>query len=352
MPKNPDEKKIIIIAYIRNNPNATYRTIKKDTKLHLRRYFSNIKEAFQIAEVTPPRTFKRKTPEEKKRIIIEYIKKNPKAGGQTIRKETKINFFTIFKSIEAAFKEAGIEYPRKIDKRSKEEKKKELIAAIKNNPSITLNELTSKIRAKPYNFFKGMKEMYKKAGVSKIEVGEKRKDKKKKKVIEFIRNNSFATQREINTNCRTHVHDLFKEGIFDAYKGAGIDFPYERLKLHGTAIKEIRQRANDFEESIAMKLSGYGNVKRLVKTKRGFADIIFERKNKKAIIEVKNYEAKDISISQVNQLNKYLEDCNCNLGFLICIKKPQKDRFLIGKNKIFILEASEISKIPELIDGS
>ena len=54
----------------------------------------------------------------------------------------------------------------------------------------------------------------------------------------------------------------------------------------------------------------------------------------------------------MNQLNKYLEDCNCNLGFLICIKKPQKDRFLIGKNKIFILEASEISKIPELIDGS
>lgn len=65
-------------------------------------------------------------------------------------------------------------------------------------------------------------------------------------------------------------------------------------------------------------------INRLVKTKRGFADIIFERKNKKAIIEIKNYLARDISISQVNQLNKYLEDCNCNLGFLICNKKTRQ----------------------------
>jgi Holliday junction resolvase len=180
-------------------------------------------------------------------------------------------------------------------------------------------------------------------------VGEKRKDKKRQKVIEFIKNNPFATQREINTSCKTHLRDLFKKGIFDAYKGAGIVFPYKRLVLHGTAIKAIKQRAEDFEKNIAIKLSGYGNANRLIKTKRGFADIVFERKGQKAVIEVKDYEAKDISISQVKQLNKYLEDCNCELGFLICRKKPKKDKFLIGKNKIFILEDSEISKIPELM---
>ena len=48
-----------------------------------------------------------------------------------------------------------------------------------------------------------------------------------------------------------------------------------------------------------------------------------------AIIEIKDYKAKDISISQIKQLNKYLEDCDCNLGFLICNKKPKKDKLLI-----------------------
>lgn len=52
------------------------------------------------------------------------------------------------------------------------------------------------------------------------------------------------------------------------------------------------------------------------------------------------------------QLNKYLEDCGCNLGFLICHNKPKKDKFLIGKNEIFILDKEELNKIPNLIDGS
>lgn len=56
-------------------------------------------------------------------------------------------------------------------------------------------------------------------------------------------------------------------------------------------------------------------------------------------------------MSQIKQLNRYLEDCQCNLGFLICHKKPKKDKFLINKNKIFILEKEELKKIPKLIDG-
>ena len=84
-------------------------------------------------------------------------------------------------------------------------------------------------------------------------------------------------------------------------------------------------RAKDFESEVTLKLSNYGNVSRLVKIKKGFADIIFERNSKKAIIEVKNYFAHEISTSQIKQLNKYLEDCNCNIGFLICRRKPSKD---------------------------
>ena len=206
-----------------------------------------------------------------------------------------------------------------------------------------------KVRTNPYRFFKNVKELYEKAGVKKVSGNDKRKIKKRQEVILFLKSNPLATQREINTSCKTHVRDLFTNGIFGAYKEAGIKFPYERLKEYGASQKPIKQRAADFEGKIAAKLSGYGKVNRLVKTKRGFADIIFERGDKKAVIEVKDYEAKEISISEVKQLNKYLEDCNCNVGFLVCFKKPKKDNFLMGENRIFILEETELNKVPELM---
>ena len=78
------------------------------------------------------------------------------------------------------------------------------------------------------------------------------------------------------------------------------------------------------------------------------ADIVFERKNKKIAIEIKDYQNKEISFSQVKQLNRYLEDLETNLGILICHKKPKKDKFIIGKNKIFILEKKELYKIPKI----
>ena len=99
-----------------------------------------------------------------------------------------------------------------------------------------------------------------------------------------------------------------------------------------------------------MKLTGFGKVSQLVKTKRGVVDIILERKDKKIPIEIKDYLLKEISISQINQLNKYLEDINSNIGILICHKKPKKDTFLIGKNRIFVLEKQELNRIPEITD--
>jgi len=32
-------------------------------------------------------------------------------------------------------------------------------------------------------------------------------------------------------------------------------------------------------------------------------------------------------------------------------EKPSKDRFLIGKNTIYVLTAGELNKIPEVMDG-
>jgi len=345
-----EEKKKIIIDYIKKNPNATYKDIKKATKLHLNRVFKSSKYAFEEAGIKPPRNFDIKNREERKRIIADYIKKYPRAGGQTIAKDTKINVCNAFKGIKEAFEFAGVNYPREIDLRKEDDKKKQIINFIRENPLISLSEIIKQTKVNPYRFFKNMDEIYTKAGIKNVKWSDKRILKKQIKVIEFIKQNPLATQREINLGCKTHVQNTFKKGIFEAYEKAGVNFPFERLKLYGVGLEKIRNRAKTFEEEIAIKLSGYGKVNRLVKTKRGFADVILERKNKKIIIEIKDYKDKDISISQVMQLNKYLEDCECNLGFLICHNKPKKDKFLIDKNTIFILDQEELNKIPDLID--
>ena len=353
--KNPEEKRRVIIEFLKKNPNATYWQIRKEIKLHPERLFKSLEEAYRLAGIKPPRTFARKTKDERKRIIIEYIKKHPTAGGQHIQKDTKIIIKNAFSNTKEAFETAGIPYPREenfiLRKRSRDERITKIIELVKKNPETTFGDLAEKLQISPFKMFRNFDEIYKLAGMKFISGTRKRALKKRKAVIEFIKNHNFATQREINKACKTRVQSLVENGIFGAYKEAGIDFPFERLKFHGSAIKEIKQRAKDFEEEVARKLSCYGNVHRLVKTKRGIADIILEREGKKVIIEVKDYLNKEVSKHEVKQLNNYLEDCGCNLGFLICHTKSKKDKFLTDENKIFILESEELSKIPEILDS-
>ena len=346
-----EEKRKFILNYLKKNQIATHKEIRRDLKLNPNRYFKSLEYAFNLAGIESPRTFKIKTKEEKKKIIIGYIKKHPKTGGQTIAKDTKINPSSVFKNIEEAFKSANVPYPRVIDRRTKEEKRRQIINLIRENPLISIEEVMKKTKTQPYKMFGNMKDIYTAAGVNPLGAREKWRLKKQQEIINYIKNNPLATQREINKARKTHVQLIFKQGIFEAYEKAGIKFPYERLKLYGIGLKNIRDRAKSFEDEIAIKLSGYGTVNRLVRTKRGFADIIFERKDKTAIIEVKDYMDKDISISQINQLNKYLEDCNCHLGMLICHKKPKKDNFLMNKNKIFVLTKEELDKVPKIMLG-
>lgn len=396
-----------IKEFLRKNPKATWKDIRIKLRIHPERVYKNgMAEIYKDANIKPPRNFKRKTLEENRNIIVDYIKKHPNASSHKILKDTKVNPSSFFNSIKEAFNIAGVVYPRGIKKISnnslvekihfrekkfelksirkknkkirpkkfikdikkfyaerkaarllnqqlrsinRENKKKEIIELIKGDPLITIPEIIEKTRTRIDNYFKNMKEIYDKARIEFIGGHEKQRLRKKRLVLEYINKNPLSTQREINKVCKTHVQEIFNDGIFEAYNLAGVNFPYERLSLYGAATKEIRKRSENFEDLISTKLQGYGRVNRLVKTKRGFADIIFERKNKKAIIEIKDYRAKEISVSQVNQLLKYLEDCNCNLGVLICHKKPKKDRFLFGNNKIFVIEKSELNKIPELM---
>ena len=55
----------------------------------------------------------------------------------------------------------------------------------------------------------------------------------------------------------------------------------QKRKIVNRELSEIKNRAKNFEDEIAIKLTGLGTINRLVKTKRGIADIILERKNKR-----------------------------------------------------------------------
>ena len=182
-----EENREKIIQFIKRNPKATHKLIKEKTKLHPERIFKKgLKEAFDEAGIKPPRTFEIKTKEEKRRIIIDYIRKNPKVGGHTIRKDTKINFTFLFKDAREAFLVAEVEYPleRKTDKRNRKEKRKMIIEAVKANPLITIAEMVSSIKTQPYKLFKNIDEIYRKAGVKSIGRAEKRR------LFHFSNNNS------------------------------------------------------------------------------------------------------------------------------------------------------------------
>ena len=354
--RDSEERKKKVREYLKKNPKATWKDLNFKLKIKTQRlYGGGMAEAYNDAGIEAPRTFKRKTKDEKRKIIADFIRKNPKAGGHTIREKTKIDFFTIFKNTKEAFEYSGIVYPRDEARnliiRKKEVRRKAILDYIKKNPLAGVSEIGKGTNTHPYLIFKNMAEIYKLAGLKMVRKEEKWRLKKRKIVVDYIKKNPLATQREINNSCKTHVQKIFDRGIYEAYELANVRYPYERLKLYGASKKNIRKRAEDFEKEIAVRLSGYGNVNRLVKTRRGFVDIILERKGKKLPIELKDYQSKEISISQVNQLNKYLEDLNINVGVLICHKKPRKDKFLIGNNRIFILEKMELNKIPEILKG-
>lgn len=109
---NPEEKREIVRNYIRNNPKCTYKEIKKDTKIKIERIYSGMKEAYRDVGVEEPRTLIRYPKEKRKKMIIGYIKKNPKTSINDIRANLNINPLFVFDSIKDAFKAANIKYPK------------------------------------------------------------------------------------------------------------------------------------------------------------------------------------------------------------------------------------------------
>lgn len=347
--KNREEKEKELIKYLRKNPIATYRQIKEDTKIKVERIYpkNSMRQAYLKAGIPFSKSLRKRTRKQMFEEVIKFIKKNPTATTVNIIKELGINIPRVFGTIVNAYSAAGIKYPRYFSKifYNKSDRMKDVIKYIKSNPLASVVEINKNLKLSTHKLFSNMNKLYEKAGIKYINGHLKRTLKKRKLIINYIKENPLATQWEINKKCNTHVQELFKGGIREAYKLARIGYPKERLIIYGAAKKNIRLSAKKFEDNIVRILKKYGRVKRSVKTKRGIADVLFHKDDKKFIIEIKNFITKPISFSEIKQLYKYMVDLNYNKGILICKNPNKKKKVYIGKNnKIFILTINEFVK--------
>lgn len=346
---NLEERKAIVREYLRENPQATYKQIRKDTKIRLEREYKRgigcMKEAYLDAGVPFSKFLRRRSRKQIIQEVIEFVKKNPNATVIEIQKQTNASVPKIFGSIKNVYEIAGLKYPRVIE--PKAEKKRKILDYIKANHLATLNEISEKFNISFFKLFKNVKEMYEEAGLKPLTNIEKRRLRKQQSVINYIKSNPMAAQWEINKACKTHVQEIFKNGISYAYKLAEIPYPKERRIRYGFTDKKIKKRAYEFEKLIFKKISEYYLVKRQVKTKSGYIDLVIEIKGKKIPIEIKDYRVKNIGKNEIRQLVKYIEDLNSDTGIIICNKKI-KDKVYIENKKILILTKDEIGAVAQL----
>lgn len=344
--KNLEEKRKIIRNYIHNHPTSTATEIKRVTGIKVEKaYRDGIREAYKDAKVKFPKHFIKRDKKQRRKLVINYIRKNPNASLTEIEKNLKLRIFYLFGGIRNAFKSAGVKYTRDIKKKQQRElKKKKIIVYIRENPLTTHQEIYKKFGIDIYKLFGSLKNAYKLAGVKWLDYHQKRKARKQEKIIEYIKNNLNVTQWEINKACKTHVQEIFEGGIKEAYKKAGIKYPLDRRNVYGTAKKEIKDRSIRFENDVLDLLNKIGVVKRHIKTKHGIVDAILTTNEKVFVIEVKNYQSKPISYPEIKQIDKYLTDLNYRNGIIICSKKNVKNKFQIGSHRIFIRTKDDILK--------
>jgi len=339
--KNHEKRKKELLDYLQKNPEATHRQIKKNTKIKVERVFlRGMKEAYEKAGIPFSKPLLKRDRRQQMREVLGYIRNNLGCSLFEIQKKTGINIPRLLSKVGLTYKKKKINCPRK-----KEEIRGEIINLIKMDPLLTCLEIDKKLGIDIHKYFKNMEEIYKRAGVEYIEGHKKCLIKKRIEVINYLKDNILATQWEINKNCHTHIQEIFKGGIREAYTKANIKYPEERRKIYGAAKKEVKDRALKFEDEMIEILSRFGNIKKYFRIKNLVADAILKMNNKNYIVEIKDYRSKPITFSEVKQLNNYIENTpNCNDGLLVCRYKGKKDKFYIGQNEIFIITKEDLLK--------
>ncbi len=227
---------------------------------------------------------------EKKELVREYIRNNPKCTYRDIRKNTKIKVERVYKNMKEAYKDAGIELSKNLIKRNRKEQTKEVVNFIKKNPTCTV--------------------------------------------------------LEIQNSVRVSVPRLFGS-IIDAYKLANVKYPKKEV-TSGVVNYSIIKRSKEFEIKMIERLKNIGDVKTKIRTKSGVVDCLFNYKNKNFVVEIKDFRARNnITMSQIKQLVKYMRSLNYEYGLIICPKKSLPKRkngrkVYIDNFKIKIISEDEL----------
>lgn len=100
-----------LIKYIQENPQATYKEIQKNTKIHLERQFSSMKELHKAAGTALPKRYFKRDKQQQKQAVIKYIQENPGARVTEIQQNVGVAINRVFGSIVTAYQEAKVKYP-------------------------------------------------------------------------------------------------------------------------------------------------------------------------------------------------------------------------------------------------
>lgn len=333
-----DEKRRFIADYLKKHKTATTHEIKQATKIKVERVFrGGIREAYTLAKVRFPKHLQKRSRTECENLVIDYIISHREAKVSEIESKLGVNIRRLFGSIKNAYKEAKVEYTRAS---ILENKKKAIISKLRGNPLYTEVELNRMFRTSIAKSFGNFKRLCRLAGVEFLK-HKKRRYKKQIEILDYIQKNPDATQWEINKNCHTHVQVTFEGGIREAFSKAGVEYPYHRRILYGTAKLSIKRRSLAFQKAITELLKEFGIVRSQVRTKNGVVDAILQYKNTNLPIEIKDYRVKPVSQSEIKQLLRYMEALGCGRGLIISSKGTKKE-FNINSKRISVVPAKDL----------
>lgn len=275
-----------------------------------------------------------------KRLVINFIRNNPKATVTDIQNELRVNLNRLFGNISNAYRESGLSYPRA---RDYDKITRTIIQEIKENPLITVSELETKYNVNLYKIFRknrSFSEIFKSISPNRHL---KRGLRKRELIIDFIRKNPEATQWEINKKCKTKVQEIFDNGIREAFTLAKVDYPESQRLLYGIAKIPIRRRSMEFEKRISNLLKKLGNVDYQFKVPRGRIDAVWKINSESIPIEIKDYRTKPISKPEISQIKRYMKFLNSNLG-LIVTNRGNLREFNLNSNKVIIVPANKLER--------
>ena len=192
---------------------------------------------------------------------------------------------------------------------------------IRSNPECTYSEIKKATKLKVERFYSSMKSAYEDAGVELSKNLLKRdKDEQKSSVAEYIRRNPKCSVDEIQKSTGVNIPRVFGS-IINAYMCAGIEYPKKEI-TSGVRDPSVVKRCHAYEKEIIQLLAKKGKVIPKVRTCSGIVDCLFTYKNVDFVVEVKDFRARNnITMSQIRQLVKYMDDLEIKNGLLICPKE-------------------------------